>query len=308
MLIIHVSLLYSLYVQTSDCTYHHLFIELSLPATTIPALDNAGSLEPQAKVKIVGTFAATEPKNCPGSSGYGCMDGTGCGFPLKVMELLKWCPNEKWIQFLSIQPKAGKRRVVFWMRDVCFVCFLRKLWRMALLKDGMVASCVSSFSIWFLFCWPRSLGVFLVCEVGNSIGWHWIHSRKLSTGTEKWKMSFRFPASFRRACLSIRHVLIYTCGVCCEVKHLVKDHFRVVIIHQIEQPWMTDCYNVSAGPKWYEHNTKHDQHVLSRFLALSVPETLEKPRATQDWHPRARATRRWQWSRNSSWRRGQHLR
>lgn len=48
----------------------------TLPATTFPVLDDAGSLEPQAKVKIVGTFAATEPKNCPGSSGYGYMDGT----------------------------------------------------------------------------------------------------------------------------------------------------------------------------------------------------------------------------------------
>ena len=86
-----------LYVQTSDCTYRHLFIELSLPATTIPALDNAGSLEPQAKVKIVGTFAATEPKNCPGSSGYGCMDGTSCGFPVSGQGegVAKMMPQQK---------------------------------------------------------------------------------------------------------------------------------------------------------------------------------------------------------------------
>ena len=92
--------------------------------------------------------------------------------------------------------KQGKGELFFWMRDVCFVCFLRKLWRMALLKDGMVASCVSSFSIWFLFCWPRSLGVFLVCEVGNSIGWHWIHSQKTIDWNRKMEDEFQVPCEF----------------------------------------------------------------------------------------------------------------
>ncbi len=241
-----------------------------------------------------------------------CMDGTeGVGFVSVWGEAVATCyANKKWIfNFWSSNLKLWKGEL--FVLDVRFFVSFQIIYEECALErwNGCkLRGVVFGFEYFFLLA--KVSGCFFVCEVINGIlhlddiGYIPENSRLEAKVMEVWFRWFSgsmwvFGGMLKYQTRSELQLHLS----CWEVKSLVQDHFRVVTIHKIEQP----CNSWLSTGTVFRQDPNH-QHVLSSFLDDQRWRDPGKPRATQDWHPRARATRRWQWSWNSSWRRGHHLR